>query len=142
MTVHSAASRRPVGLGDVVRRAEFEAFLLGRDRVESGDEDDGDVARCRVLAQTGQHRVAVHFRHLHVEQDQVRPRRACGNLQGTLARRRGEDVVVRAQQIAEDRQISRIVIHDQYGVDGIADAFWNEWKPKAACPSVGYLVGG
>jgi hypothetical protein len=49
---------------------------------------------------------------------------------------------VRAQQIAEDRQISRIVIHDQYGVDGIADAFWNEWKPKAACPSVGYLVGG
>jgi hypothetical protein len=72
-------------LGDEVGGAFADAALLLLGVVHGGDENHRDVAGQRVLAQFGEHHVAVHVRHHDVEQDEVGARRQLGQAQGGRA---------------------------------------------------------
>lgn len=67
-----AHDRRVKRFGDVVDGAEIQpALFIGR-RVECRNEDDRDVPRFVVLFQGLNDLIATHFRHQHVEQNEVR----------------------------------------------------------------------
>src|SRR5208282_663614 len=87
------------GLGDVINAAGLKTsdFLA---RVAKGaDENNGDAAALLVRLQATAHLVAIHARHIYVEQDQV------GNLGGHRFQRqsaaggRSDVIVVLGQQL-------------------------------------------
>jgi len=100
--------------GDVVDGAEFEAVFLVGNAIHRRDEDHRDVACGGRCAEFGEDFVAIHFRHHHVEQDQV-GWLATGNLQGSCPRIGGADPVIGLQQLAENREVFGGVIDHQDG---------------------------
>jgi len=66
------------------------------------------------LLQAVQHLVAVHARHHHVEQDQVRLRQLGGIAQGNRARAGSlHSVALRTQQPSDGREVFGYVIYHQ-----------------------------
>ena len=59
------------GLGDVVHRADIEALELAFLGGARGDEDDGDGVGVGIFLEAFAGFDAVHFRHHHVEEDEV-----------------------------------------------------------------------
>ena len=58
------------GHGDVIDRAELVALqAVELADVDRSDEDDRRALHPRMLADQARHLEAVHFRHVHVEQD-------------------------------------------------------------------------
>ena len=100
------------GLVQEVQRAQGQAADMRFVVRHGGHEDDRNVPRLRVLAQTPGHLEAVHSRHHHVEQDQLRPvqARQCDGV-GTVARFQHLDTLL--QYRCGDDAIGRSVINDQ-----------------------------
>ncbi len=101
--------------GDVVHGATVEAAFFVFRPIHGRDKNDRDVPCGRCGPQLGENLVAIHFGHHHIEQDEVRGRCAERNLQGTTARVGGAYPIGRLQQLAEDTEVLRGVIHDEYG---------------------------
>ncbi len=102
------------GLDDVVDGAAGKAGGLIAHLAHRGYEDHRGVFRQRVALQAAAHGVAVHVRHLHVEQDQDGPVLAGrGQAFGAVAGK-GQRVLV-AEDLLQQRQVARFVIDDQDG---------------------------
>ncbi len=100
-------------LGDVIGDALGEAAcLVGRLR-QGGDEDHRYLGRGRVDLEGGQHGIAVHLRHLDVEQDQVGPWLAARQFESLLAAGGGRDGIVVAQDAHQRMQVLGHVVDDQ-----------------------------
>ena len=89
------------GLGDVIDRAELERAHLLEGIGERGEKDHRDVARRLRLLQALADRVAVHARHHHVEQDEIRPRFR-GDDDRLLAARGGDGLVAGGAELLLD----------------------------------------
>ena len=99
-----------VRLGDVVLGDLLEEVGLGVAGVDRGQDDDRQVGLGLDLAGQGQ---AVHARHHHVDDQQVRPRRA-QPAEGLVAVARGRDLVaVGAQLVGQQDEQVRIVVDDE-----------------------------
>ena len=63
--------RRTERFGDVIDRAQFEPFHLIFDIAHGGDKEDRNLPRQRILLQLPADRVAIHFRHHDIQENQV-----------------------------------------------------------------------
>jgi hypothetical protein len=102
-------------LGDVIGRAQQQASFLVVDVGQGGQEDHRDVCGGGVFVQASQYFVAVHAGHHHVEQHQIRPRRAGRRAQGAFSGVGGAHLIFRSQQMRQQRQVCGFVIDDQDG---------------------------
>ena len=108
-----ARQQRPAvdGLDEVVDRAEGSAQ---RGVVDHGDDHDRDVARDRVLLETGQHLPAVDLRQQDVEDHRHRHQLA-GLAQGLRPVARDMEAETAVLQVsAEDLRGLRVVVHHQH----------------------------
>ena len=100
-------------LGEVVHPADGERLHLVQLLGEGADEDDGDPLERVVGLEVFAHLVAVHLRHVDVEQDQVRGI-ASGRQQRQLAAGDGADLIPAVLEHAgQHLEIGGGVVHDQ-----------------------------
>ncbi len=105
--------RRPKGLGHIIAGAELEAthHILG---VRFGrEENDRDLPRGLGRAQLAAHFVAVHFRHHHIEQNEIEMRCLFADLQRLDATGRHLEIVISLQQSDQDLDVGRRIINEQ-----------------------------
>ncbi len=121
-------------LGDVVDATGGEADQLVFHLAERRHEDDGNRAGASVGLQVARRVVAVHHRHHHVQQDQVRAQEG-GPLQRLAAvLRDGHRVAVLLQRVDQQAQIGRRIVNDQDAARG-TDAGQVVHTPRPALPS-------
>ena len=100
------------GLRHVIVRARAQALDAIRDRVAGGEEEDRQL---RVASTQALQRLqAIHARHLHVEDHDVRmeARRLCQRVQPVL--RRGRLPTLVAQGLGEQVRQHRLVVNNQH----------------------------
>ena len=99
--------------GDVVDRAEAEALDLVGGIVHRGHEDDRDVGGARIALEPAADFEAVHLRHAHVEQDEVR--RCQAHFLECLRSAAGQHQVepVLGEKVGDQAQVLRFVVDDQ-----------------------------
>jgi len=107
--------RRADGLGDVIDRAQREAFALVFSIHTRGEKNHRDVASGIVGLELATHLIAVHVRHHDVEQHQVGHRRSLRRFERARSAARHLDAVVFAQQRGHEDQVVWGVIHHQHG---------------------------
>ncbi len=104
------------GLGDIINRPQFKpagfVFVLAFRR----KEDDRDAGCFRIRLQLAADLIPVHAGHHDVQQDKVGARLAESDLQGFLAVCRYLVVVVLPQQPAQQGDIFRRIVNDEYGL--------------------------
>ena len=106
--------RRPQRLGDVVGGPQRQPVLLVLIIDAGRYEDHRNVPRGSAAAQTLNDLVAVHLRHHHVEQYQVRRWGLGGDLQGQWSRFGRQHMEMPLQHPAHPFQVDPRIIHDQY----------------------------
>ena len=100
-------------LGDVIHPADGERLHLVQVLVEGADEDDGDPPEVFIGLQVLAHLIAVHLRHVDVQQDQVRGILP-GRQQRQFAARDGSGLVPAILEHAgQDLEVGRDVVHHQ-----------------------------
>ena len=100
-------------LGEVIHSAGGERFDLVQLLGESADEDDGNSLELVVGLELFAHFVAIHLRHIDVQQDQVR-RIASRRLQRQLAAGNGADFIAAVLEHAgQHLEIGGGVVHGQ-----------------------------
>ncbi len=102
------------GLGDVIHRPQFQAPGLVRLLPQGGEEDHRDIAGPVMVLQPPTDLPSVHPGHHDVEQNEIRD--LVGVPQGILAVGREDQFMVVAQDIPQETQIGRFVVHYQYTV--------------------------
>lgn len=102
------------GLGDVIGRAQREAFELVLRLVGHGDENDRNAVVLRQGLEVLAYLVAAHAGHPDVEQNQVGRRRALHQLDGPGAGIGQHDAVLVAQAFQQAVQVLRHVVDQQH----------------------------
>ncbi len=103
------------GLVDEIDRPGVQRLRLALGVGLGGDEDDGQLARGGPPAQLGQHLVAVHAGHHHVQQHQVGHGAAGQQLQRVGAAGGKAQVAVALQHADEELDVGDGVVHHQHG---------------------------
>ncbi|MNH22570.1 hypothetical protein D3C79_824330 [compost metagenome] len=65
--------------------------------------------------QPAQHLIAIHVRHHHIQQNEIRPGDAGGDAQALLAALGGQYAIDRGKQIGQHHQILGSIVDDQDG---------------------------
>ena len=120
-------------LGDVIHSAGGKRLYLVQLLGESADEDDGNPLELVIRFEVFAHFVAVHLRHIDVQQDQVRGI-ASRREQRQLAAGNGADFIPAVLEHAgQHLEIGGGVVHDQNagGLPGATSCLLriHEWLP-------------
>ena len=97
------------GFEQIIDRAELDAAHHAVHLVERRDHDDREIAQPGLILQPGEHLIAVHLRHLHVEQDEVEGF-ALEPRDRLLAVLRGFDIAVTLEIEVERQRVAIVVV--------------------------------
>ena len=111
-------------LGEVIHPADGKGFHLVQLLGERADEDDGNPLELIICFEALAHFVAVHLRHIDVQQDQVRGIAPCRQ-QGQFAARNGADFIAAVLEHAgQHLEIGVGVVHHQDAGRLPGTTFW------------------
>src|SRR5580704_841555 len=100
------------GLGDVIDSAGLESPHLVFERVQRAQENHRNPGKEFAGLQPFADFIAVHFRHIDVQEDQVRRLLSRCRQREPASRKRPHLIVVLAEHVFEQLQVRGVVVHD------------------------------
>ena len=101
-------------LWQIILRARLDATHHALQFIQRRDHDHRNIPRLCIRFQFPQHRVAVHFRHHHIEKHQIERRRADRIERGQTALRSLDLQTMPGQTARQNIEILAVVIHRKH----------------------------